>query len=88
MDAKMRSSPEVLEEFRQSGLTQKVFCELRGIPKSTLGYWLRRERRPTAVVVPLVRVRAPVTVKALGKIAVRVAAKLLPRSSGRLRPPS
>ncbi len=29
-------------EFKSSGLSQRVFCEQRGLKVSTLGYWSRR----------------------------------------------
>ena len=35
---------ELCEEYRNSGLTQKAFCESRGISRSKLTYWLKRER--------------------------------------------
>ena len=31
-------------EFRESGLTQDEFCGSRGISRSKLTYWLRKER--------------------------------------------
>ena len=71
MDAKKRSASEILDEFRRSGLTQKAFCELQGIAKSTLGYWLRRERKQAPAVIPLVRVPMPITAVPAGKIVVR-----------------
>ena len=33
---------EICQEFRDSGMTRKGFCESRGIALSTLGYWLAR----------------------------------------------
>jgi len=38
---------EVVRTFRESGLTQKAFCEQRGLPLSTLRYWINRERPVT-----------------------------------------
>jgi hypothetical protein len=35
----------VLQEFRDSGMTQKAFCKDRELPISTLQYWLGRERK-------------------------------------------
>jgi hypothetical protein len=37
--------PAVLEQFRESGLSQKRFCEENGVPLSSLGYWLQKGRR-------------------------------------------
>ena len=34
----------ILEEFIESGLTQREFCEERGILVGTFQYWLRRTR--------------------------------------------
>jgi transcriptional regulator with XRE-family HTH domain len=36
---------EICREYRESGLTQKDFCERRGISRSTLSYWLKKERQ-------------------------------------------
>jgi transposase-like protein len=36
---------EWLARYRQSGLSQREFCERHPLPLSTLTYWLRRERR-------------------------------------------
>jgi len=71
MDTKKRSARDILDEFRRSGLTQKAFCESQGIAKSTLGYWLRRERKQVPAVVPLVRVPISSTAVPAGKIVVR-----------------
>lgn len=35
---------EICRQYRESGLTQKSFCEKHGIGRSTLGLWLQRER--------------------------------------------
>lgn len=35
---------ELCAEYRNSGLTQKAFCESRGISRSKLTYWLKKER--------------------------------------------
>lgn len=35
---------EVCAEYRNSGLTQKAFCEGHGISRSKLTYWLKKER--------------------------------------------
>lgn len=36
---------QVCREYRESGLSQKEFCERRGVSRSTLSYWLKKERR-------------------------------------------
>lgn len=35
----------VCREYRESGLSQKDFCERRGVSRSTLSYWLKKERQ-------------------------------------------
>ncbi len=35
----------LLRLFQQSGLSSKRFCQERGIPVSTLSYWVRKSRR-------------------------------------------
>ena len=62
----------ICAEYRDSGLTQKAFCESRGIAKSTLGYWLRKERRVSECAVGLVRVRVPPVGEGSGRILIRV----------------
>jgi hypothetical protein len=37
--------PAVLEQFQESGLSQKRFCEQEGVSLSSLGYWLKKGRR-------------------------------------------
>ncbi len=39
---------EICREFRDSGMSRKGFSESRGIPRSTLGYWLKRFSEPAA----------------------------------------
>ena len=39
----------ILQQFHKSGLTQKAFCETRGVALSTLQYWLGRERKKSRV---------------------------------------
>ena len=38
----------VLKDFERSGLSQSAFAAGRGIPLSTLQYWLRRSREETS----------------------------------------
>lgn len=55
-------SPEqLLARFRQSGLTQRAFCEQTGIPVSTLQWRLARARREAAAVPPVTFAEIPVT---------------------------
>ena len=37
-----------LQEYRQSGLSRREFCERNRIKKSRLDYWFRRLRKPAA----------------------------------------
>lgn len=39
---------KICREFRDSGMTQKAFCESRVLALSTLGYWLARLSVPPA----------------------------------------
>jgi hypothetical protein len=38
----------VVERYRQSGMTQKRFCESEGLPLSTLQYWAYRYKQEPA----------------------------------------
>ena len=40
----------LMAEYEGSGLTQRGFCEHRGIAYSTFGYWRTRLRRRAAVI--------------------------------------
>lgn len=35
---------EMVERFRRSGKTRRAFCESEGIAKSTLDWWLRKDK--------------------------------------------
>jgi hypothetical protein len=35
---------QMVNQFRQSGLSRKAFCKKRGIPLSTLNWWLRKTK--------------------------------------------
>jgi hypothetical protein len=37
-----------IEEYRSSGLSRRVFCERKGIKKSSLDYWFTRIRKERA----------------------------------------
>ena len=36
--------PAVLEQYQESGLSQKRFCEKKGVSLSSLNYWLKKKR--------------------------------------------
>ncbi len=60
---------EILEELRASGLSQRVFCEGRGLSVSTLGSWVKKFRdKPSQItqrdLIP-VRITASRTTKVL-----------------------
>jgi transcriptional regulator with XRE-family HTH domain len=70
-------SVTIVEEYRESGLTQREFCEARGIAKSTLGYWLRKGRKATSAESPtLVRISAPAIAAGFGKMIIRSGERL------------
>lgn len=70
-------SATIVEEYRKSGLSQREFCEHRGIAKSTLGYWLRKSRKATsAPEQPLVRVPARALSEGAGKMVIRAGERL------------
>ena len=48
-----------LGDYHESGLTQKEFCRSRGVARSTLGYWLKQERRSSDSQQAFVQVAAP-----------------------------
>ena len=35
---------EHMQRYPESGMTQKVYCEVHGISKATFGYWLKKHR--------------------------------------------
>ncbi|HYU46397.1 MAG TPA: hypothetical protein VEK84_09495 [Terriglobales bacterium] len=50
---KQRSANDVrgiLQEFKNSGLTRREFCQRHGIPVTTLDYWRRKQSRPPGLV--------------------------------------
>jgi hypothetical protein len=47
------SPQQTLSQFRQSGLTQRAFCEQIGLPVSTLQWWLARARREAVTARPV-----------------------------------
>jgi hypothetical protein len=55
MDTKRRSASEIrriVEDFQNSGLTRREFCQRRQIPLTTLDYWRRaRSRQPRLLEV-------------------------------------
>lgn len=53
MGNRKRSGEEMrqkLEEYRNSGLTRREFCELHKIPMTALDYWQRTERRNASLL--------------------------------------
>lgn len=44
MEEKRARMFSLVEDWRQSGLTQKDFCASHGIKVATLGYWVARSR--------------------------------------------
>lgn len=52
-----RDWAEVVEQFEQSGLTQRAFAERRGLPLSTLQSWIYRARRQRPASAALLPVR-------------------------------
>ena len=48
----------ICAEYRASGLSQRAFCETRGISLSTLCHWLYRRCRKSPQGSPMVRVTA------------------------------
>jgi len=67
----------IVEEYRESGLSQREFCAARGIAKSTLGYWLRKSRKAASAESPtLVRISAPAISAGLGKMVIRSGERL------------
>lgn len=43
---KEKEITEILQEYRQSGLSQKSFCKRKGIKHGTLFYWLYQKGKP------------------------------------------
>lgn len=43
-DRRRGETDKLLGDYRASGLTQKLWCEERGIALASLRYWLKRER--------------------------------------------
>jgi len=39
----------IITQFKESGLTQKAFCEKNQVPSSTLAYHLRKQKNAQAV---------------------------------------
>jgi len=68
---------QMVEQFRQSGLSRRAFCKKRRIPLSTLNWWLRKTKSSSTLPVPIefseVTVLPP-AVKANGTWAVELVA--------------
>jgi len=50
---------QTVEEFHNSGLTRREFCQRHRIPVTTLDYWRRRQSLPTRLVEVEVEAREP-----------------------------
>jgi hypothetical protein len=63
-----RNRPEwraIVDAFRGSDLTRRAFCHERGIPLSTLNWWLTRARRaPNRPPITFTEVPLPLSVTA------------------------
>ena len=56
-----RDATRIVEQYHQSGLSRRSFAESVGMPVSTLGYWVRKSKKPQAETAHLIPVRwAPV----------------------------
>ena len=71
----------ILEQYRQSGLTQRVFAQRTGMSVSTLQYWLRRAQ-PRIEETPC-KSRRPVAVPAISLLEVELAGSAPPGDRGR-----
>jgi hypothetical protein len=55
----------IVDAFRRSGLTRRAFCHERGIPLSTLNWWLTRARRaPRKPPITFTELQLPLPVAA------------------------
>lgn len=66
---------ELCAEYRNSGLTQKEFCEDRGISRSKLTYWLKREREGKQGAA-FVKVKPSVPVSEASVLRIRIGERL------------
>jgi transposase-like protein len=62
---------QVCREYRESGLSQKEFCERHRVYRTTLSYWLKKEREQ-AETQPLVQVASKAVSSASGALRVRI----------------
>ena len=67
---------QTCREYRDSGLTQKEFCEERGIARSTLSLWLKKEREQSDVQA-LVKVEPTVAAPDLGSLRIKVGERVV-----------
>jgi|WetSurMetagenome_2_1015567.scaffolds.fasta_scaffold400202_1 transposase-like protein len=44
---------QMVEQFRQSGLTHRAFCRQYGVPPATLNWWLKKAKRISNLPVPV-----------------------------------
>jgi hypothetical protein len=73
-------SEALVKQYRESGLTQRAWCEQSGNSLSALRYWLKRECREEEkyALVP-VQIRRP---KATGKLSLEVSGIRIQVDSG------
>ena len=78
MQNKTRSDRPVqtCREYRDSGLTQKEFCEERGIARSTLSLWLKKEREQSESQA-LVKVEPKVDTLKTGSLRIKVGERVV-----------
>jgi transcriptional regulator with XRE-family HTH domain len=78
MQNKTRSDRAVqtCREYRDSGLTQKEFCEERGIARSTLSLWLKKEREQSESQA-LVKVEPKADTLKTGSLRIKVGERVV-----------
>jgi transcriptional regulator with XRE-family HTH domain len=62
---------EICREYRESGLSQKDFCERRGVSRSTLSTWLKKERQQSEKQA-LVQVAPEAALRRAGCLRIRI----------------
>jgi transposase-like protein len=67
---------ELCKEYRNSGLTQKAFCEHRGISRSKLTYWLKKEREGKQGGA-FVKVKPSVPVLEAGVLRIKIGERVM-----------
>ena len=67
---------EICREYRESGLTQKDFCERRGVSRSTLSTWLKKERQQSETQA-LVQIAPQVASRKAGYLRIRISGRVV-----------